>query len=378
MRARKLFTIAALLAASLAMGTGLAGRDNPDGKEDEDNPGSGGVDWTNYQTGGSYAIRIKNEANRGLVAFKDSVSAANLLGGVPKNKGDWGLKKDTTHFNQNADFSLIFITKEDYEAKKDNPNLLAEMNQKPFTRIFAAYNASGANEVPWIVSGKLGGNNKLVINNLTSYNMELRQDSPRGTTLGYAPYQANNTTLNMNDGSFYIFPVFKKYNALRDEIITIYPYAGDGLPMGDEFSFVNGQELTINAAKYTGANKSGFSSGAALLVIKNASEQGITVMEGIYVKKTETGISTINSGGEERTFTILMDSLSEGRYESSKQLSGWKIVNLGTREKAIAAATPLDADYRYTVTVDGDWNDGVDHVTVSTPVKGNGKITDEF
>jgi hypothetical protein len=139
---------------------------------------------------------------------------------------------------------------------------------------------------------------------------------------------------------------------------------------------VNGQELTINAANYTGTNKSGFSSGAALLVIKNASEQGITVMEGSYVKKTETGISTINSG-EERTFTILMDSLDGGKYESSKQLSGWKIVNLGTREKAIATTT-LDADYRYTVTVGGNWNDGVDHVTVSNPEKGSGKITDEF
>ena len=144
--------------------------------------------------------------------------------------------------------------------------------------------------------------------------------------------------------------MFKKYNALRDEIITIYPYAADGLPMGDEFSFQNGQELTINATKYTGTN-TGFSSGAALLLIKNASEQGITVMSGITVQKTATGISTINSG-EERTFTILMDEVSGGKYESSKQLSGWKIVNMGTREKPITTTT-LEADYRYTVTVGG-------------------------
>ena len=231
--------------------------------------------------------------------------------------------------------------------------------------------------MPWIVSGRLGGNSKLTINNLTSYNMELRENSPRGTTLGYAPYQANNTTLNMNDGSVYIFPVFKKYNAIRDEIITIDPYADDGVPMGDEFTFQNGQEVTINAANYTGNNKAGFSSGAALLVIKNASQQGITVMEGVTVQKTETGVSTINSGAE-RTFTILMDPLDEGNnYESSKQLAGWKIVNMGTREKAIATTT-LEADYRYTVTVEGNWNQGVSYVTVSDPVQGTGTITDEF
>jgi hypothetical protein len=365
--------------ALLAMVFFAAGCDSltggKDGADNGNGNGNDGVDWENYRTAGTYAIRIKNEANRDLVVFKNSVSAANLLGGVRKNEPDHGLKGDTTHFNQSTDFSLIFITKEDYEAKKGSPSQLVEMNQKPFTRIFAAYNASGTNEVPWIVSGKLGGNSKLVIHNLTSYNMELRQDSPRGTTLGYAPYQALNTTLNMNDGSVFIFPVFKKYNAVRDEIITIYPYDDNDLPMGDEISFQNGQEIQINAAQYTGTNKSGFSSGAALLVIKNSSGRGITVMEGAYVKKTETGISTINDG-DERTFTILMAPLAEGKYESSKQLSGWKIVNMGTLEKPIEATT-LDADYRYTVTVGGTWSP-ISNLTVSAPVKGTAKFTDEF
>ena len=354
-----------------------AGCDNLAGGGGTDPGTSGSVDWMNYQTAGSFAIRIKNEANRDLVVFKSTVTTANMLGGVPKNASDHGLKLNTTHFNQNTDFSLIFITTEDYEANKGSDSALALLGQRPFTRIFAVYNLTGTNDVPWIVSGRLGGNSKLTINNLTSYNMELRENSPRGTTLGYAPYQANNTTLNMNDGSVYIFPVFKKYNAIRDEIITIDPYADDGVPMGDEFTFQNGQEVTINAANYTGNNKAGFSSGAALLVIKNASQQGITVMEGVTVQKTETGVSTINSGAE-RTFTILMDPLDEGNnYESSKQLAGWKIVNMGTREKAIATTT-LEADYRYTVTVEGNWNQGVSYVTVSAPEKGTGKITAEF
>ena len=370
---KAIWILAALLAVLLASGCDdLMGKG---GGGDEETEGDD-VDWTNYQTAGSFAIRIKNEANRDLVVFKNTVTTANMLGGVRKNATDHGIKKNTTHFNQNTDFSLIFITTEDYEANKGNDNALSQLGQRPFTRIFAAYNATGTNDVPWIVSGKLGGNNKLVINNMTSYNMELRQDSPRGTTLGYAPYQANNTTLNMIDGSVDIFPVFKKYNSLRDEIITIYPYAADGLPMGDEFTFQSGEEVTINAANYTGANATGFSSGAALLTIHNASEQGITVYNGSTVQKTETGVSTINSGAT-RTFTILMDPLGNSNYGSSKALAGWKIVQMGVREKPITTTT-LEADYRYTVTVEGNWNMGVGQVTVSAPVRGSNKITAEF
>jgi hypothetical protein len=298
-----------------------------------------------------------------------SLSQDKLLGGVPKNSGDHGIKLNSTLFNGNKDFSIIFLTNEDYETYKSN---LAAREQYPFTRIFAVYNATGTNEVPFIVSGKLGGNNKLVINNLTSLNMELRHNSPRGTTLGYAPYEANNTTLYMIDDSFQIFPVFKKYNPVRDEILTIYPRAVDGLPLGDEFSFFGGNELTISARDYIG--NANMSSGAAFLLVNNASRQGITVYNGNIVQKTESGISTINSG-ETRTFTIFMDPLGEGKYEESKQLSGWRIVNMGTRSLDITS-TLLAADYRYTVTVDGNWNESTQ--TISEPVQGSGKITAEF
>ena len=85
--------------------------------------------------------------------FKNTVSKANILGSVRKNASNHGLKLNTTHFNQNTDFSLIFITTEDYEAHKGSDSAIALLGQRPFTRIFAAYNANGTNEVPWIVSG---------------------------------------------------------------------------------------------------------------------------------------------------------------------------------------------------------------------------------
>jgi hypothetical protein len=312
------------------------------------------------------------------VAFKTSLTAANILGGVKKNEGDHGFKKNPDLFNQNTDFSIIFITVDQYNQNKDN---LAALTQKPFTRLFATYNATGTNEVPWIVSGRLGGNNRLVIHNMTTWNMELRQDSPRGTTLGYAPYQALNTTLSMNDGSFYAFPVFKSYNAVRDEILTIYPKnLSDQLPISASFSFYGGNEITINAATYTGA--SAFTSGAAYLLIKNDSDDGITVMHGTDLKKTESGIYVINAG-DQRTFPILMPG-ENGSYAADDSFSGWKIVNMGVREVNIPLITTdggkICSDYRYTVTVSGTWYGNGNwpaNINVSAPIKG-GLVTTEF
>jgi hypothetical protein len=360
-----------LFGAALILGSCVNSfNDNNNGDDDDDNKKKGvEVDWENHTTAGSYAIRIRNESNRDLVAFKNTLTADNLMGGIRKNATDHGIKLNTALFNQNTDFSIIFLTEEDYEANKND---LKVLEQRPFTRIFAAYNASGTNETPWIVSGKLGGNNRFVIQNMTSWNMELRQDSPRGTTLGYAPYEALNTTLSITDGSFYVFPVFKKYNASRDEIITIYPRDMDGIPTGMGLSFTGSNELTINAQSYIG--NVNFSSGTALLVIKNESNDGITVMNGMTEQKTATGISIINSG-DERTFSILMPAESSG-YASSTRFGGWKVVNMGVRELEIAAIEEMEADYRYTITVSGNW--GNSSQAVSSPVKSAGKIISEF
>jgi hypothetical protein len=196
--------------------------------------------------------------------------------------------------------------------------------------------------------------------------MELRENSPRGTTLGYAPYEANKTTLYINNGSFFVFPVFKQYIPARDEIITIYPRDPDGVPTGNAFSFQDGKTLTINASNFI--NNTNMSSGTAYLVVHNASEQGISVYNGNTEQATATGITTINSG-ESRSFPILMDGTPSGGFGTSKSIAGWKIVNMGVREKPIPGNSPLEADYRYYVEVEGDWSPGVSGVTVSEPEK---------
>jgi hypothetical protein len=363
---------AALCGILLLSGCGLVDT----GTDDEE----GGIDWTNYQTLGSYSIRVKNESNRDLVAFKGSLSPENLIGGVRKNASNHGLPLNTSLFNSNTDFALVFLTLEDYNTYKDD---LKSRNQYPFARVFAVYNANGTNEVPFLVDSKLGGANKLILDNMTTYNMEIRRNSPRGETLGYAPSQSNNTILNIVDGDYNLFIVFKKYNALRDEIITMYPKAWDGLPIMLDYAFEDGAERTINAATYAG-DIANFSSGYAFLVVKNSmSSGGIRVLKGDEVQKTASGIATINAG-ESRTYLIPMDAVViEGgtTYSDTTVFAGWK-AGPTNRDQEIPVSDALKgdggqnifkSDYMYTVTVSG--NPNAEGITVSAPVESPEKIS---
>jgi hypothetical protein len=332
------------------------------------------VDWTNYQTAGTYSILVRNSANVDLVAFKDSLKEENKLGGVPKGGGTHGFKMNEALFSTSADFSIIFLTPEKYTQNKSN---LSALTQTPFTRIFAVYNKQGSNEKAFEISGKLGGTNPLVINNMTGYNVELRENGPFGPTIGYAPEYHNQTTLFIAPNELQAFFVFKKYNPVRDEMITVFPKTTGNKPQGDAWSWENGDPVTINAAKYAG--EATLTSGAAVLIIVNASGRGIQAWKGTTVQKTASGIATINDGGE-RSYTILMEG-NAGNYESSRDLIGWKIVNPVTNEEIAITQFTMDSDYRYTIVVgdgDGDcWNAGVGGVEISEPEKSEKKITED-
>jgi hypothetical protein len=184
------------------------------------------------------------------------------------------------------------------------------------------------------------------------------------------------------DGEYNLFIVFKKYNALRDEIITMYPKANDGLPVMLDYAFENGEERTINAATYAN-NIANLSSGYAFLVVKNDMEGGgIRVLKGDQVQKTASGIATINAG-DSRTYLIEMDATQSGdntTYSDTTVFAGWK-VGPTNRDQPIPVSDALKgdgnqnifkSDYTYTVTVTG--NPNADGITVSVPVESEEKI----
>jgi hypothetical protein len=351
------------LVTALALAVLLSACDDPAPDVDVDEE----IDWKNYTGAGEFSIRVKNESNRDLIAFKSTLRQSNLLGGVGKGETDHGFPRATSLFTPglSEDFSLIFITREDYVEYKGN---LDQLKDRPFTRLFAVYNASGTNEVPFIISDKLGGSNQMVISNLSSFDIELRLDSPRGTTLGYAPNLTTNTILYVQNGNMRYFPVLKAYNPARDQVITIYPKATDGLPKGKSLSFTGNTTVQVNAAEY--ASDTDISTGVAYLEVQNSSDDGITVRKGVTDLETATGITILNPG-DKRTFKIEMTALGTGAYAEYETFTGWDIYDgLGSRHKPVPVdegGTQLYADYLYRITITGNW-EGT-NITVTKPAK---------
>jgi hypothetical protein len=245
------------------------------------------------------------------------------------------------------------------------------------------YNAEGTNEIPFVVDSKLGGTNTLALKNTTSYNMEIRRNSPRGPVLGYAPSQVN-TEIYLIDGNYSLFPVFKKYDATRDLITTIYPKRPDSTPMRTSKALEGDMEIEVNASDYS-SGLNGFTSGYAYLVVTNNSSSGVQVMKGDAVQQTGTGVKMVNAGAQ-RTFLVEMPVLTSGDgtvYAAKTVFAGWTIGETGV-PKAIPVSVALqdgavtggdnqnvfEVDYLYTVTV--TTNAGV--LVIAAPTKGS-KVT---
>jgi hypothetical protein len=367
--------IAGAFALSCDFGTGGDGKQQlATGTPSGGGVDSSGVDWTDYSARDDYAILINNHSNKDLVVFKNDVKKENIAGGVAANKDSHGIKANTALFGTTHSFTLIFITKEDFEAYKDNSAALQALKQAPFTRIFAFYNKSGSNDTPFEVSNKLGGNNTLSINNGTAYDMELRIDAARGTPLGYAPYESMNTRLSMISGDYYLFPVFTKYNPVRDELIRMYPRQTNGKPINISIPFSSGnQTKQITASDYLGIGAS-LSTGAAYLVVENQSNNGIRIGTAQTELQTETGNKIIGTG-ERKTFTILFDK-ADGSYETFQNFSGYRIIQGLDDSVAIPTISTdegkMEVDYRYYVTVTGNWYTGDQAVTIQ---KSGSKLT---
>jgi len=290
-----------LLAAWLILG--IAGCDNGT-NNDNQQPGGTDVDYTNYIT--NFSIKVKNDANKKLVAFKGAPSTSTLIGGIPAGGGEHGLKKDSALFATTGDFVLFLVTEEDYLANKSNPSSLAN---KPFTRIYAYFNTNAENKLVYTISSILGGNKKITLNNNTSFNIELRRDGVQGELIGYAGQGTYNTTFNVESGTYMVFPVFRKFNSARGEIITVYPkYQGgalDGKARFEYFSLDDSlDEATLSASTYTGSDFV-FKTGSAYLVINNNhTTTGMTLYDGFATVTTSTGGQAINPN---RSLTFQID-----------------------------------------------------------------------
>jgi len=321
------------------------------------------VDFTSHNV--NFSIRVRNGTNQRLVAFKGDIHPDYLLGGVPAHANNHAFAANPTLFDKTEAFPLYILTEAQYNTNKDNLIENTQLKNAPFTRVFIFYNKQGENNVVYEISGSLGGSNKLnIVNASNSINVELRLGGVAGETIGYAPAGMLNTTLYMIDGDHNVFPVFKRYNNVRDVVETVYPQgSGSNYAWFQQVTFGEGTtEHTMNLKSLlSGIN---FSNGAAWVVINNQTTSGaINFYQGTNIVRTASGISGIPNGNN-RTYQIDMPRV-QNKYDDSVIISNWSFgpsgfdVGLQTSESdsTLLDSFKIERDKMYTITVNGDHND---------------------
>ena len=278
--------------------------------EEEDKGGD--IDYTNYTS--NFSIRVKNDSNKKLIAFKGAPDSSTLISGVPIGGGTHGLKKDPVLFAATSDFVLFLVTEEDYLTYKGNWTAL---ESRPFTRLYAFYNTNAENNIVYNISSFLGGNRRIILQNSTPYNVELRNNGPQGEIIGYTLAETYNTTFYVEPADYMIFPVFRKYSTVLNEIVSGHPVWGPGELEGRakfvEFSLDNTTQMfNVNANNFTTDFK--ITSGAAFLKIVNNSGTGIGFWDGGVRQTTESGGQVINPN-RELMFPIYMTRTGENKFQ---------------------------------------------------------------
>jgi len=271
-----------------------------------------GIDFTDYATG-TYSIKVSNNTFQPLVAFIGLPREESLISGVPAMRTNFGLKKNTDLFAHSSDFVLFFVTESDYLANKNN---LQALDNKPFTRIYAYYNANSENKVVYPISAFMGGTCTITLNNANCpYNVELRRDGINGETIGYAIHDSVNTVFRVETGNYYVFPVYRKFDTNINEIVTVYPKKDNGRAIVENFSLGQSQtDYVLNSMDWV--KNVEFSPSAAYIEVVNNSTNGIEFCDGAKSApiQTSTGETSINPG-QRRNFVVKMDCLSSSATE---------------------------------------------------------------
>lgn len=322
-----------------------------------------GVDFTDYAT--NFAITVKNNSTKNMVLFKGEPTQKNVIGGV-KASSTSHIKKDGKYFSANQDFVVYVVTEDDYKANKDSEEGLQTLTAAPYTTFYAVYNTTTQNDSVYEISSLLAGKYKIIINNGSKYNVELRNKGLNGETLGFSEAMTFEKDFHIGQDEYMIFPVFRKFDKNSSEILSVYPtYASGklaGEPKSIEFSLdEETTEQQFNVKKWVNGIK--FSPSAAYIKITNNADQGLQFFLG------ETATPLVTSAGGKRintskslTYAIDMARTGATTFEESIVAAGYR---LGTNRiddiylHGDATTTQeYKAGYLYSYTVSGNPEEG--------------------
>ena len=287
------------------------------------------VDFTNYVTFTNekdYSIKVRNETQEKLIAFKGEAAEENLISGIPASATNFGLKNVKTMFGTTSnDFILVLVTEKDYLENKNNP---ADLKSAVFTKLYAFYNTDPANnKTVYKISRYNGGACSITVNNGNcKYNVELRRDGVNGETIGYAAYQSVNNVFKVNPGRYNIFPVFRQYDSALGEIVTVIPTTKSGKSVYETFTLdansEKGSKAVISSEEWF--ENVTFSPSASYIKIFNNGRKGVC----LYDSATGSPLISVNgidmvNGGESRIYQINMD-IEKGSIDNSPEFSEYK------------------------------------------------------
>jgi hypothetical protein len=320
-----------------------------------------GIDYTSYET--NFAFLVKNLSNEKLVAFKSNLQESNIIGGIPAGASSHAIKNDPSKFTKSEGFTLTLLTEDQYIANKTN---LGNPALVPFARIFIFFNKNGTNEKIYEIYSRTMGRFIIQLNSgkYSNMNIELRRNGIDGIPIGFNPQGMAFSKIYVDQGDYQLFPVFIKYNELRDEVITVYPKFPDGTACQDLMSLYSDHpEANFDIEKLL-TSEYKFSTGTAHLIIDNQSGAGILLRRGDTTILTSEGIAGIPSGLSRR-FPIFMEKIGDNKYEPSQSIQSYGIGQLGTTPKPIGNYS-LNVDTVYKVTVTGT---NISNLQISAPVE---------
>ncbi|MBO4857058.1 MAG: hypothetical protein J5527_00915 [Treponema sp.] len=331
---------------------------NKEGENSNGNGNGSGIDYTDYDS--NFALIVKNNTSKKMVVFKGEPENGQILGGV-EGGSTKHFKKNASIFTSSTDYIAYVVTEEDYkEYYESNPKALAT---SPYTTFYAVFNDNTVNEAVYEISNSLQGKYKLILNNGSKYNVELRNKSPDyGEVLAFSLANTYETQYKMDEGEYMIFPVFRKYDRVSKEIISTYPTYSAGELAGEAKSYEFSLDSKTTERQFnakTWAEGINFTPSAAYIKIQNNADQGMQffLSAGSTPMITSAGGKRINDGTS-LTFSITMEKLTNNKYEDSKVVAGYRLAtnridNIYLNGSSDASVT-YKAGYLYTYTVTGD------------------------
>jgi hypothetical protein len=198
-----------------------------------------------------------------------------------------------------------------------------------------------------------------------TWNVELKLYGPLGPTLGFVMAEPNDTYFKLYEGMYRIFPVIRKYNPYRNEIISYYPKWSEGTLAGQLRSITvsigpTEPTRTINIEELLG--EVALSTGCAFLLVENQGTSAVSLYKGNDLQMTSTGVNYVQSGSIQM-FQINMTVLPNNEYAQSVNINSYKIGSNINNAGAIGNVE-VEVDKIYRVVVTG--NDA--GFTVSAPV----------